>query len=113
MISIDSGSLVLLDPATAAERSLPAPRLGAPLAKMTRVWRVETHSDGVGADLPGVQVGPDVLPRYLGVGIVQKTALVIFYLSESTDMISHLVRYHHNRARKLCSRHNWEASIVN
>ena len=63
MISIDSGSLVLLDPATAAERSLPAPRLGAPLAKMTRVWRVETHSDGVGADLPGVQVGPDVLPR--------------------------------------------------
>ena len=32
-----------------------APRVGAPLAKMTRVWRVETRSDGVGADLLGVQ----------------------------------------------------------
>ena len=87
-----------------------APRVGASLAKMTRVWRVDTCSDGVEADLLGVQqllqVGPDVLPRYLGVGIVQKTALVIFYLSESTDMIIHLVRYHHNRAGKLCSRHN-------
>ena len=56
--------------------------------------RVETHSDGVGADLLGVQqllqVGQDILPRYLGVGIVQKTALVLFYLNESTDMMSHL-----------------------
>ena len=55
--------------------------------------RAETHSDGVGADLLGVhllQVGQDILPRYFGVGIVQKTALVLFYLNESTDMMSHL-----------------------
>ena len=32
-----------------------APRVGAPLAKMTRVWRVDTCSDGVEADLLGVQ----------------------------------------------------------
>ena len=46
-----------------------APRMGASLAKMTRVWRVDTCSDGVEADLLGVQqllqVGPNVLPRYL------------------------------------------------
>ena len=44
--------------------------MGTPLVKITRVWRVETRSDGVGADLLGVQqllqVGQDVLPRYLG-----------------------------------------------
>ena len=48
--------------------------MGTPLVKITRVWRVETRSDGVGADLLGVQqllqVGQDVLPRYLGVGTV-------------------------------------------
>ena len=61
--------------------------MGASLAKMTRVWRVDTCSDGVEADLLGVQqllqVGPDVLPPYISVGIVQKTALVLFYLSET------------------------------
>ena len=69
MISIDSGSLVLLDPAIPTVSTTSsccrvlamlwsrrvAPRVGTLLVKMTRVWRVETHGEGVGADLLGDQ----------------------------------------------------------